>query len=69
MSKDDEATVVSNVVTGALFDFVGYLCSTPDFWSKTLNIRDELTKWAEMRGLNLTEADVLNWEKHVRRED
>lgn len=54
------------VVTGALFDFVGHLCTSPKFWESGMDLKHELMEWAKLRGLDLTEADVLNWDKHVK---
>jgi hypothetical protein len=62
-SKSDTST--SQIVTGALFDFVGHLCSSPEFWAQGRSIKEELVRWAKARNLDLTEADVLNWDKHV----
>lgn len=58
-------TTTARVVTGALFDFVGHLCSSPEFWAQGRSIKDELVAWARERNLDLTEADVLDWDKHV----
>lgn len=58
-------TTTARVVTGALFDFVGHLCSSPEFWAQGRSIKEELVVWARERGLDLTEADVLDWDRHV----
>lgn len=65
MVHQPNTTTTARIVTGALFDFVGHLCSTPEFWEQRKDLKAELVAWAKERGLDLSEADVLDWEKHV----
>jgi hypothetical protein len=63
--------VVKNIVAGALYDFLGYL-STRDAEIKmgadhdSYRVLDLLEEWAELRGLDLSNAEVLNWQEEIR---
>lgn len=57
-----------SLITGALFDFIGYLTTRP----KTIkagekepvyDLHEALTKWAKERKLDLQKADVQGWAK------
>ena len=65
MVEDSTRAQTSRIVTGALFDFVGHLCSSSGLWTEGKQIKQELLSWAKLRGLDLTEADVMDWDKHV----
>lgn len=60
---------VNDIVAGALFDFLGYLTSRRT--QLTLSERDNagpavdaLVDWAKTRNIDLTSADVANWDKY-----
>ena len=62
------AAPTSEVIAGALFDFLGYLTSLPAQEAVTFSECHEassavehLEKWAEKRSLSLDEADLFGW--------
>lgn len=57
------------IISGALFDFAGFLTTLPKERAVTLSgahpatpVADLLTEWAKTRGLNLDEANAEDWE-------
>ena len=55
-------------IAGALYDFLGYLTrlKKPITLSRKHSVSiatEHLEKWAKKRGLDLTEADILEWNK------
>jgi hypothetical protein len=62
--------VVKDIVAGALFDFVGFLTTLQE--PVTLSARDDtsrplrlLQEFAASRGLDLSDANVMDWQDEI----
>lgn len=58
------------IISGALFDFCGYLTTRDEAITAGAQhhpspLLDELEKWAAKRHLSLEEADVMRWHMSV----
>lgn len=65
-----DASNTQRAVAGALYDFLGRLTSLKPaiMMGATVEVTpalDELVKWAEERGLDLTHADVNGWMRRL----
>lgn len=59
---------LSQVISGAIFDFAGYLTTRPNVIEvgSTANaspVADLVKEWAALRGLSLDDAAVLSWQE------
>jgi len=60
----------NKMIAGALYDFLAYLTTL----SPSISIGgnedctiplDKLVEWAQLRGLNIRDADVVNWDTKI----
>jgi hypothetical protein len=68
MPQHNLSSSTQSLIAGAIFDFAAYLTTRP----KTIHVGasevvpplvEELQKWALLRKLELSKADVLGWDK------
>ncbi len=67
---DNRNFAIDATITGALFDFLGYLTTLSDditigASSNSEQILNSLQNWAKIRGLNINSANVVNWEINI----
>ena len=67
-----EADGLPLIVAGAIFDFAGFMTTRAEVievgsTAEAGPVADLVKEWAELRGLDLTDAAVLSWQLHITR--